>query len=579
MNLEIKLKVGELLLKKGLITEEQLNKALEEHQRTGKRVGDILVELGFIDRETLEKTLSEYKATLSFIEEEWDPASLDKELAKIVPERIASMFGIVPIKRENSTIIVASTDVLDISALDYVRFATGYNVKVVITTQEFVDNVYSALYGSAPTQEILKDIVAETEEEEDSQGLDDVSIIDVEEGETDTVSLGSVEELAYQAPVVRLVNFLLADAITKGASDIHIEPYEKRVRIRFRIDGVLYDQMSVSIKMKEAIIARVKIMAKLNIVERRIPQDGRMKVKVKNREADIRVSTLPTVFGEKVVMRILDKTSIVFDLDLLGFEEEQKEIFERAISKPYGMILITGPTGSGKTTTLYSALKRLNKPEVNIMTVEDPVEYNFEGINQVNVNETVGLTFASALRAFLRQDPDIILVGEIRDQETADIAIKAALTGHLVFSTLHTNNAPATVTRLIDMGVEPFLVSSSLILVVAQRLVRRICQHCKEEITPDPEILRALNITDTNAKFYRGKGCPNCRKTGYKGRIAVYEMMEITDEMRKAIVKGAPEDEIREMAKANGMVTLRESGIVKAQKGLTTLEEVLRATA
>ena len=579
MNLEIKLKVGELLLKKGLITEEQLNKALEEHQRTGKRVGDILVELGFIDRETLEKTLSEYKATLSFIEEEWDPASLDKELAKIVPERIASMFGIVPIKRENSTIIVASTDVLDISALDYVRFATGYNVKVVITTQEFVDNVYNALYGSAPTQEILKDIVAETEEEEDSQGLDDVSIIDVEEGETDTVSLGSVEELAYQAPVVRLVNFLLADAITKGASDIHIEPYEKRVRIRFRIDGVLYDQMSVSIKMKEAIIARVKIMAKLNIVERRIPQDGRMKVKVKNREADIRVSTLPTVFGEKVVMRILDKTSIVFDLDLLGFEEEQKEIFERAISKPYGMILITGPTGSGKTTTLYSALKRLNKPEVNIMTVEDPVEYNFEGINQVNVNETVGLTFASALRAFLRQDPDIILVGEIRDQETADIAIKAALTGHLVFSTLHTNNAPATVTRLIDMGVEPFLVSSSLILVVAQRLVRRICQHCKEEITPDPEILRALNITDTNAKFYRGKGCPNCRKTGYKGRIAVYEMMEITDEMRKAIVKGAPEDEIREMAKANGMVTLRESGIVKAQKGLTTLEEVLRATA
>ncbi|NPA14930.1 MAG: type IV-A pilus assembly ATPase PilB [Deferribacteres bacterium] len=579
MNLEIKLKVGELLLKKGLITEDQLNKALEEHQKTGKRIGDILVELGFIDRETLEKTLSEYKATLSFIEEEWDPASLDKELAKIVPERIASMFGIVPIKKENSTIVVASTDVLDISALDYVRFATGYNVKVVITTQEFVENVYNALYGSASATEILKDIVGEPEEKEENEEIDDVSIIEIESEEADTVSLGSVEELAFQAPVVRLINFLLTDAITKGASDIHIEPYEKRVRIRFRIDGILYDQMSVSIKMKEAIIARVKILAKLNIVERRIPQDGRMKVKVKNREADIRVSTLPTVYGEKVVMRILDKTSLVFDLDLLGFEENQKELFERMISKPYGMILITGPTGSGKTTTLYSALKRLNKPEVNIMTVEDPVEYNFEGINQVNVNEAVGLTFASALRAFLRQDPDIILVGEIRDQETADIAIKAALTGHLVFSTLHTNNAPATVTRLIDMGVEPFLVSSSLILVVAQRLVRRICQHCKEEITPDPDILRALNITDNNIKFYRGKGCSNCRKTGYKGRIAVYEMMEITDEMRKAIVKGAPEDEIREMAKANGMVTLREAGIIKAQKGLTTLEEVLRATA
>ncbi len=579
MNLEIRLRIGELLLKKGLITEEQLNKALEEQQKTGKRLGDILVELGFIDRDTLERTLSEYRATLSFIEEEWDPASLDRELAKIVPERIASMFGIVPIKKENSSIVVASTDVLDISALDYVRFATGYNVKVVITTQEFVDTVYNTLYGTAPKEEILKDIVGESEEREDVETVDDISIVDVESEEADAVSLGTVEELAYQAPVVRLVNFLLTDAITKGASDIHIEPYEKRVRIRFRIDGVLYDQMSVSIKMRDAIIARVKILSKLNIVERRVPQDGRIKVRIKDREADIRVSTLPTVFGEKVVMRILDKSSIVFDLDLLGFEEEQKALFEKMISKPYGMILITGPTGSGKTTTLYSALKKLNKPEVNIMTVEDPVEYNFEGINQVNVNETVGLTFASALRAFLRQDPDIILVGEIRDQETADIAIKAALTGHLVFSTLHTNNAPATVTRLVDMGVEPFLVSSSLILVVAQRLVRRICQHCKEEITPDPAILEALDIKDNNIKFYKGRGCPNCRKTGYKGRIAVYEMMEVTDEMRKAIVKGASEDEIREMAKANGMVTLIEAGIIKAQRGLTTLEEVLRATA
>ena len=579
MNLKIKLKIGELLLKKGLITEDQLNKALEEQQKSGKRLGDILVELGFIDRETLERILSEYKATLSFIEEEWDPSSLDKDLAKIVPERIATMFGIVPIKRENSTVIVASADVLDITALDYVRFATGYNVKVVITTQEFVDTVYDYLYSSAPKEEILKDITESSDDVETFSEAEDLSIVDVESEEADAVALGTIEELAYQAPVVRLVNFLLTDAITKGASDIHIEPYEKRVRIRFRIDGVLYDQISVSTKMRDAIIARVKILSKLNIVERRIPQDGRIKVRIKNKEADIRVSTLPTVFGEKVVMRILDKSSIVFDLDVLGFEDDQKKLFESMILKPYGMILITGPTGSGKTTTLYSALKKLNKPEVNIMTVEDPVEYNFEGINQVNVNETVGLTFASALRAFLRQDPDIILVGEIRDHETADIAIKAALTGHLVFSTLHTNNAPATVTRLIDMGVEPFLVSSSLILVVAQRLVRRICPHCKEEIQPDPAVLEALNISDNNVKFYRGKGCSNCRKTGYKGRIAVYEMMEITNEMRKAIVKGASEDEIREMAIANGMVTLKEAGILKAKRGLTTLEEVLRATA
>ncbi len=579
MNLKIKLKIGELLLKKGLITEDQLNKALEEQQKSGKRLGDILVEQGFIDRETLERMLSEYKATLSFIEEEWDPSSLDKDLAKIVPERIATMFGIVPIKRENSTVIVASADVLDITALDYVRFATGYNVKVVITTQEFVDTVYDHLYSSAPKEEILKDITESSDDVETISETEDLSIVDVESEEADAVALGTIEELAYQAPVVRLVNFLLTDAISKGASDIHIEPYEKRVRIRFRIDGVLYDQISVSTKMRDAIIARVKILSKLNIVERRIPQDGRIKVRIKNKEADIRVSTLPTVFGEKVVMRILDKSSIVFDLDVLGFEDDQKRLFESMILKPYGMILITGPTGSGKTTTLYSALKKLNKPEVNIMTVEDPVEYNFEGINQVNVNETVGLTFASALRAFLRQDPDIILVGEIRDHETADIAIKAALTGHLVFSTLHTNNAPATVTRLIDMGVEPFLVSSSLILVVAQRLVRRICPQCKEEIQPDPAVLEALDISDNNVKFYRGKGCSNCRKTGYKGRIAVYEMMEITNEMRKAIVKGASEDEIREMAIANGMVTLKEAGILKAKKGLTTLEEVLRATA
>ena len=575
MRSSARLRIGELLLRKGLITEEQLDEALKEQARTGKRLGDILVEKGFVERDILEKVLQEYRATLQWIEDALDPEKIDPELAKLVPEKISSMFNIVPVKKEEGVIWVASADVLDISALDYIRFATGYNVKVILVSEDFIKTAREALYGAITKTEILKDII------EDLEGLEEIDEEDIsvlEEGE-ESLAVGSVEELAFQAPVVRLVNYLLTEAVVRGASDIHIEPYEKRVRIRFRIDGVLEEQMTVSTKMRDAIVARVKIMSKLNVVERRIPQDGRIKIRVKGREVDIRVSTVPTVTGEKVVMRLLDKESLVLDLDLLGFEEEQKRLFERSIKKPYGMILITGPTGSGKTTTLYSALRKLNSPEVNIMTVEDPVEYNFEGINQVNVNETVGLTFASALRAFLRQDPDIILVGEIRDLETADIAIKAALTGHLVFSTVHTNNAPATVTRLIDMGIEPFLVASSLILVVAQRLVRKICPNCRREYTPPDEVLETLNLSPSDGPFYRGEGCARCRNTGYRGRIAVYEMMEITPEMRKAISKGATEDEIREMAKANGMLELRDAGILKAKRGITTLEEVIRAVS
>ncbi len=570
MKVNVRLRIGELLLRKRLITEQQLEEALREQKVTGKRLGDILVEKGFIDRTTLERTLHEYRATLSDLGE-LDPASVDKELAKLVPERIANMFNIVPVRKDDGTLWVASTDILDISALDYIRFATGYNIKVVITTEEFIKTTHEMLYGSLAKEEILRDIVEEGQMEVSEE---DISVME-EDGSA--FSLDTVEDLASQAPVIRLVNYLITDAVTKGASDIHIEPYEKRVRVRFRIDGVLEEQMSFSTRLKEAVVARVKIMSKLNIVERRVPQDGRIKIRVKNKEIDFRVSTVPTVTGEKVVMRLLDKSGLVLDLNLLGFEEEQKTLFERTIKKPYGMILITGPTGSGKTTTLYSALKILNTPGVNIMTVEDPVEYNFEGINQVNVNEEVGLTFASALRAFLRQDPDIILVGEIRDRETVDIAIKAALTGHLVFSTVHTNNAPATITRLIDMGVEPFLVGSSLLMVVAQRLVRKICPNCKEEYEPPDEVLEALGLERDGTVFYRGRGCSRCRNTGYKGRMAVYEIMEVTEEMRKAISRGAPEDEIKRMAIENGMKTLREVGILKAKKGVTTLEEVIRA--
>ncbi|MGB9808319.1 MAG: type IV-A pilus assembly ATPase PilB, partial [Thermosulfidibacteraceae bacterium] len=558
--LNFKIRLGELLLKEKLITEEQLNQALEIQKKVGKKLGDILVELGFISREKLESTLEKYNIALQQIKEVEDIESIDPNLTRIIPERIASLFKIAPLKKEGNVIYVASTDPLEHSTLEYIRFATGYNVKVVLVAEEAFNHVYNHLYKTRVFQDVLQDIRTEAVKE-------DLEVID--EG-TDVVTIGSLEDMAQQAPVVKFVNYILSDAVSKGASDIHIEPYETRVRVRYRIDGILYEQANIPTKIKEAVVARIKILSKLNVVERRLPQDGRIKLRVGDKEVDIRVSTVPTVFGEKVVMRLLDKSSLVFDLEKLGFEPEQLAIFERAITKPYGMILITGPTGSGKTTTLYSALKKINRESINITTVEDPVEYNFEGLNQVNVNETIGLTFASALRAFLRQDPDVILVGEIRDFETADIAIKASLTGHLVFSTLHTNNAPSTVTRLIDMGVEPFLVSSSLLIVVAQRLVRKICPYCKEEYKPKEELLKALNITDQTT-FYRGKGCNNCRNTGYKGRIGIYEIMEVNDEIRKVIVKKEDENVIREIAIKNGMKTLLEAGVTKAKNGITTL--------
>ena len=565
--LNFKIKLGELLVKERLISQEQLNMALEHQKESGKRIGDILVELGFITKEKLEAVLEKYNIILEELEEIRDLNSIDLNLTKIIPEKIASLFKIVPLKKSGNVVYVASTDPLEISTLEYIRFATGYNAKVVLVPEETFNQIYNHLYKTRVFQDVLKDIDKEASKE-------DFQVIDES---MDVVTIGSLEDMAQQAPVVKFVNFILSDAISKGASDIHIEPYETRVRVRYRIDGVLYEQVTIPPKIKDAVIARIKIISKLNVVERRLPQDGRIKLRVGEKEVDIRVSTVPTVFGEKVVMRLLDKSGLVFDLEKLGFEPEQLNIFENAINKPYGMILITGPTGSGKTTTLYSALRKINREGINIMTVEDPVEYNFEGLNQVNVNETVGLTFATALRAFLRQDPDVILVGEIRDYETADIAIKASLTGHLVFSTLHTNNAPSTVTRLIDMGVEPFLVASSLLIVVAQRLVRKVCPYCKEEYRPKEELLKALGIEDQKV-FYRGKGCNNCRNTGYKGRIALYEIMEVNDEIRKAIVRKEDENIIRELAIKNGMKTLLETGITKAKMGITTVEEVLRVT-
>ena len=561
----LRLRLGELLVKKGLVSLEQVEEALKIQATTGKRLGDILVEKGYISREALEEVLKECKASAETEGIVPKADEVDLTLAKFFPEKLARMFKVVPLKMEDGTLLVASPDVLDISTLDYIRFATGHNVKVILTTESFVESVIDRLYS--PQMEILREVF----DEADSEGLE---VVEEEEQE---ITYG--EDLAHEAPVIRLVNYIIADALSKRASDIHMEPYERRFRVRFRIDGVLYDQMDVPLRLKDAVVARVKIMSNLDIMERRVPQDGRIKVRVKGKEVDLRVSTVPTVYGEKVVLRLLEKSGLTFDLTQLGFEDEQLEVFVEATEKPYGMILLTGPTGSGKTTTLYSALLRLNSSEVNIMTAEDPVEYNFEGINQVQIREAIGLTFASALRAFLRQDPDVILVGEIRDAETADIAIKAALTGHLVFSTLHTNDAPSTVTRLIDMGVEPFLVSSSLNLVVAQRLVRKICPGCRKEYKPPLSLLERLGMEKGDFTFYKGEGCPACNETGYRGRVALYEVMPVSPKIRAMVVERVTADFIRKIAIEEGMKTLRDVGIDKAREGITTLEEVMRVTA
>ena len=566
-----RLRIGDILIKQGLVTPEQVEEALDVQKSLPKRLGDILIDLGAISREQLEEVLKNYNATL---EEVWgDPSrdielsDLDQSLAKSFPEKLARLFKVVPIKREENILYVASADLLPVSSLDYIRFATGFTVTVVLTSEDFVESALEYLYGSS--SEVLKEIIGEEEEHEAVEVIEDEDVI------TDS----SEADLANQAPVIRLVNYIISDALSKGASDIHMEPYEKRFRVRYRIDGVLHEQIEVPFRLRDAVIARTKILSHMDIVERRLPQDGRAKVRIKGREADLRVSTIPTIFGEKVVLRILEKASLTFDLKLLGFNEKQLAMFNEAIERPYGMVLITGPTGSGKTTTLYSALSKINNPDINIMTIEDPVEYNFEGINQIQTKEDIGLTFAAALRSFLRQDPDVILVGEIRDLETADIAIKAALTGHLVFSTLHTNDAPSTVTRLVDMGVEPFLVSSSVHLVVAQRLARKICKYCKEEYkNPPPELLERLGITMEDGPFYHGRGCSRCNHTGYKGRIAFYEIMPVSPAIGKLIVQKASADRVFDQALEEGLVTLRQSGIEKMKEGITSPEEVLRVT-
>ena len=557
--------IGLKLLEARLITPEALQKAQLQIKTGGGNLTGALVKIGAIAEEDLSKFLSEFFGVPSVDLSNFNP---DPSLVRVLPADVANKFQAVPVSRSGRRLTVAMANPANIFAIDDIKFITGYEVQPCVAPESAIKKAIDKAYDSAATFESVM------------RGLDDeIEVLDDPADDVpDVALLGEAE----QAPVVKLVNSLITDAVRKGASDIHMEPYEKSLRVRFRIDGTLYEMMSPPFRMKAAVTSRLKIMADLDIAERRVPQDGRIKLRLLGRNIDLRVSTLPTIFGEKVVMRILDKGNLNIDLNKLGFQEQALNDFTKAIAMPYGMVLVTGPTGSGKTTSLYSALSKINQPEVNIMTAEDPVEYNLEGVNQVLVNEGVGLTFAAALRAFLRQDPNIVMVGEIRDLETASIAVKAALTGHLVLSTLHTNDAPSTINRMVDMGIEPFLVASSTNLIMAQRLVRRICKNCKADIVLHAEVLRELGISDAEAKaasFKEGKGCVDCNNTGYRGRLGVYEVMPVTPKVRDLILDRAPTSQIKKAAVAEGMLTLRADGLVKLKNGVTTAEEVLKETA
>ena len=559
-------RLGEMLVKSKLITEDQLKKALGQQSTAGGRLGSNLVKLGFLTEEDITSFLSKQYGVPSINLAHFE---IDQNVIKLVPAEIAQKHMVIPINRKGSVLTVAMADPSNIFAIDDIKFLSGFKVEPVVAAETSIKNAINKHYDSAG---LVKDIL---------QGYDDREVATVEEGD-EGPDVGDLQRATEDAPVVKLVNLILSDAIKKGASDIHIEPYEKSFRVRYRIDGVLYDTMQPPMKLRAAIISRAKIMAQLDIAERRLPQDGRIKIRMGQKEIDFRVSTLPTIFGEKVVMRLLDKSNLQLDMSALGFDPQALQLFEKAILAPHGMVLVTGPTGSGKTTTLYSGLHRLNTVETNIMTAEDPVEYNLAGVNQVQMKAEIGLNFAAALRAFLRQDPDIIMVGEIRDYETAEIAIKAALTGHLVLSTLHTNDAPSTVSRLINMGVEPFLVAASTNMILAQRLARKICNSCKEEITVPRQALVDVGFAPDESKglsCYQGKGCMECNDTGYRGRVALYEVMAITEDIKDAILQGASVNEMKELGRKHGMKTLREAGLQKIREGMTTIPEIMRVSS
>jgi type IV pilus assembly protein PilB len=566
-------RLGEILLKESLITQEQLQKALEFQRANGGKLGSCLTKMGFITDDDITGVLSRQygvpSINLKFYE-------IDPNVIKLIPQDTALRYQVIPLSRVGSVLTIAMTDPTNVFAMDDIKFMTGFNVEPVVASESAIGEAITRFYGGGDTDseelsKMMKDLVDDEELE-----------LAAEEAELDAASL---EKAAEEAPIIKLVNLILTDSVKRGASDIHLEPYETEMRVRFRVDGVLQTVMSPPLRLKDAMTSRLKIMAKLDIAEKRLPQDGRIMIKYKadgkRKELDFRVSTVPTLYGEKIVMRLLDKENLRLDMTKLGFEPESLKKFERNILKPYGMVLVTGPTGSGKTNTLYSSVSRLNTVDTNIMTAEDPVEFQLSGINQVQMKEQIGLNFAAALRAFLRQDPNIILVGEIRDFETAEIAVKAALTGHMVLSTLHTNDAPSTISRLMNMGIEPFLVATSVNLICAQRLVRRVCSNCKEELEVPEQALVDAGYTPEEAKktkIYHGKGCSTCNKGGYKGRTGLYEVMEINDELRELILVGASALELKKKAIEQGMITLRRSGLIKVALGQTTMEEVLRET-
>jgi type IV pilus assembly protein PilB len=605
-------RIGDLLLKEKRITPAQLQEALNYQKANGGKLGLNLVKLGFVTDEEITSLLSKQYGVPSINLSQFE---IDAAVIKLIPADTAHKYQIIPLSRSGATLTIAITDPTNVFAMDDIKFMTGYNVEPVVASETAVTEAIKRYYpssaakpGAGPAKISMAAPVAKKVEKpkpkpQDQADLtkaatlemvtkaleettaavvdDDVELLQ----EMEQIDVASLERQGGEAPVIRLVNLMLMSAIQKGASDVHIEPYEKEFRVRFRIDGILYNVMAPPMKFRDAITSRIKIMAKLDIAEKRLPQDGRIKIRFAvegaTKEIDFRVSCLPTLFGEKIVMRLLDKDKLMLDMTKLGFESESLVKLETAIAKPWGMVLVTGPTGSGKTNTLYSSISKVNTTETNIMTAEDPVEFNLVGVNQVQVRENIGLNFAAALRSFLRQDPNIILVGEIRDFETAEIAVKAALTGHMVLSTLHTNDAPSTISRLMNMGIEPFLVASSVNLICAQRLVRRVCVGCKEDHPTPPQALVEAGFTPDEAQKVvpkRGTGCETCNQTGYKGRVGLYEVMEITEELRELILVGASGLELKRKAVEEGMITLRRSGLRKVMEGVTTIEEVARET-
>ncbi len=560
-------RLGDLVVREGLVNDEQLQEGMREARKEGTRLGYALVRLGHVKEDALTRVLArQYRVPAVDLTK----INVDQKILRLVPGDVAMKHMVLPLRRMGRTLTLAMVNPSDMGAIDDLKFITRLDIEPVVAGEYTLKHKLDEYYESSDQRmaDILDDLI-----EEDVEYVED---------QEEDVSVAALQAEVNQAPVVKFINGLLTDAVMRGVSDIHIEPYEREIRVRYRLDGALKEVMKPPFKMKAALTSRIKILSDLNIAERRVPQDGRIKLRVRNKVVDFRVSTLPVIFGEKIVLRILDKGNLTFDLTKFGFEPKAEKDFLYAISRPYGMVLVTGPTGSGKTTTLYSALSRVNTEEVNIMTAEDPVEYNIHGINQVQVRSEIGMSFAAALRAFLRQDPNIIMVGEIRDLETGSIALKAALTGHLVLSTLHTNDCAATITRLIDMGMEPFNVASALNLVTAQRLVRRICTDCKQQTSYEDEYVHAAKLDEAWVKkttFYKGAGCEKCDGSGYRGRQGLYEVMSMTPELRRAVMEARGSDELRDIALGQGMLTLRMDGLKKVERGITTLEEVVKETA